>query len=468
MASFQQDFKVDNISNLIDMWNSSDERKKGLDAQSYYLGSNITILAVKKYFWSDKAHKQIENPYVANFKIGYSKYHDIVAQKVDTLLNEAPTITGMKDDAFLKNIGYALKRASVKASNFGKAFIFVGQDSSIKVFDTENCIPFYDDQDGEKIMAFIRYWSSSSMSNQSTVYFAEVYEQDGMTVYEKDSGGKYRQISPKVAYKFSISKDAIGTISIPQNPSIIPIVELDNNDEKMNDFPPNVRSKIDQIDILQSGFANNIDDFSEMYWVIKNGGGMTNDELEDFVTSISRTKKLLISGDVGSMDVDTKQGNIPYQARQQLIDTLKKDLTEDTGVIDTATMTGASLTTTAIKAATMKLRQRVSDFEWQVYKTVTNMVNIWQQYHNQKFTFDVNFTELLINNDTELIDNAVKIRDTISKKSYLDILKRANYIEDVDKELAQIDKEASDKFTLEDNSDGGQGTSTDGQGNSTD
>jgi SPP1 family phage portal protein len=467
MASFQQDFDISKIKELISDWETTPMRQLGIDASLYYLGENTTISAMEKKFWSDKADGVVNNPYVANYKIGYSKYHDIVAQKVNTLLDEAPTITNLNDDEFTKKIGFALKQAAIKASNHGRAFIYLGVNDNIKVFDTENCIPFYDDQDGSKIMAFIRYWDSFSLTKTDKIRFAEIYEQDGMTLMKSINENAYKVVNAKQAYRIKVRKDGLETVEEPNNPSKIPIVELDNNDEKMSDFTSNIRSKIDQIDILNSGFANNISDFSEIYWVVKNGAGMTSDEFEDFVASINKTKKVLLSGEPGALDVDMKQGQIPTAARQALIAELKAELIEDSGVIDTQAMTATALTTTAIKAATMKLRQRVSDFEWPVYNACEELINLYKEYHNLDFDFDIDFTELLINNDTEIIDNAMKIKDSISQRSYLELIKRANYIQNVDDEIEQLDEDSRNKFTLEeDTSDGGQGTSTDGQDDS--
>ena len=452
MASFQMDFDINNLKKIIDTWLGSITRRKIVDANKYYEGENVTVSKLKRMMWSDKHKRMIENTFVANNKISYNKYHDIVSQKVNTLLNEIPVINNFKDDLFVKNLGYALKQASIKASNGGSAFIYCGYDNNLVVFDTENCIPFYDDENKDIIKAFIRFWDINSFLDKSkSTRYVEVYEEDGLTIYKSQNLSEYEIAISKQAYKFKIKTDIFETQQENIKLSRIPIVELKNNDNRTNDFTTTIRSKIDMIDILNSGFANNIEDFTEIFWIIKNGAGLTSEELEDFVASINMTKKAILEGDsTNSLDIETKQIEIPVEARTRYTEELKTELIDESGIIDTAQLTGSSLTTTAIKASTMKLRQRVSDFEWFVYVACKSILNLYNEYNNiSNIDYDIEFTKLLIDNDTEIITNAIMVKDTISQRSYLSLLKRANIINNVDDEIKEMEKEQKDKYTIE-------------------
>lgn len=452
MASFQMDFDINNLKKIIDTWLGSSARRKIVDANKYYDGENVTVSKLKRMMWSDKYKRMIENTFVANNKISYNKYHDIVSQKVNTLLNEIPVINDFKDDLFVKNLGYALKQASIKASNGGSAFIYCGYDNNLVVFDTENCIPFYDDENKDIIKAFIRFWDINSFLDLSkSTRYVEVYEEDGLTIYKSQDLSNYVIATSKQSYKFKIKTDIFETQQENIKLSRIPIVELKNNENRTNDFTTTIRSKIDMIDILNSGFANNIEDFTEIFWIIKNGAGLTSDELEDFVASINMTKKAILEGDsTNSLDIETKQIDIPVEARTKYTEELKTELIDESGIIDTAQLTGSSLTTTAIKASTMKLRQRVSDFEWFVYIACKSILNLYNEYNNiSNIDYDIEFTKLLIDNDTEIITNAIMVKDTISQRSYLSLLKRANIIDNVDDEIKEMEKEQKDKYTIE-------------------
>lgn len=451
MASYQQDFSLDNLKNIIDKWDGSEARQKMTDARKYYLGENPTILKFRRMYWSDEKKQMTENKFVANYKIGYNKFHDIVSQKVSTLLDEAPVLeSGFKDEGFVKQLGYKLKTAGTEASLSGTAFMFFGYDDSISVFKTCNCIPFYDDTDQTKIKAFIRYYDVIGMMDGIKTRYAEVYQDGGMSVYKSYDCGNFELKEPMKAYKSAVRSDMFGTEAEPISGYGIPIVEFKNNDSRASDLTSTIRAKIDVIDIVNSGFANNIEDFGDIFWVIKNGAGMSTDEFEDFVASINRTKKVVLSGDsTKSLDVDTKQISIPTEARNAITTELIKELTDESGIIDTAALTGSSLTTTAIKAASMKLRQRVSDFEWYAFSATESLLTLYDINNGlEPIEHTVDFTKLLIDNDKEIIENAVLVKGTISNRSYLTLLKRANLIQNVDEEIAMMSAEGVEKYTI--------------------
>jgi len=62
--------------------------------------------------------------------------------------------------------------------------------------------------------------------------------------------------------------------------------------------------------------------------------------------------------------------------------------------------------------------------------------------------FDIDFSKMLIDNDTELIDNANKIRPDISRETYLELIKKAGYISDVKEELKRIENENASIFSV--------------------
>ena len=448
------------LKKKIDNFILSSERNDMITGDRYYKGDNVTISLIRKTYWSDKYKKEMDNPYVSNYKSGYGFFHDMVSQKVNTLLNEMPTInTEHKfEKKFLRNLGYALKEAGKKASCQKQAYIYLGYDNKLKVFDTEQCIPIYDETN-TYLIEFIRWWDTLDEETNDNVRWVEHYTQEGLSLY------KNYELLKTTPYKEKIKYDIDEEIHEPILYDKIPIFILRNNTDNTSDLTFNIRSKIDAIDIIQSGFINNIEDFSDVYWVIKNGSGMNSDEFEDFVLNINKTKKLLISGDQeDSLSATAEQINIPTEARSKVVEMLKAELIQDSGVIDTTSLTGSSLTTTAIKAATMKLRQRVSDFEWMVYVVTCEIIDMYQQYNNTQFDYDIEFTELLIDNDTEILDNAVKIKSDISQRSYYNLLKRANYIDDVDAEIKAYEEERMSMYKLEDDEDeNGQGTSTNGQ-----
>jgi hypothetical protein len=70
------------------------------------------------------------------------------------------------------------------------------------------------------------------------------------------------------------------------------------------------------------------------------------------------------------------------------------------------------------------------------------------QYRGLTGNFDIDFTEMLIGNDTEMIDNANKIRPDVSRETYLEIIRKAGYISDVKAELKRVETENANAYQI--------------------
>ena len=460
------------LPSICENWKLSNTHISQRDDWRYFNGDNVTIAELKRYYWSDPkpildTNGQptldsngclkrygggfVENRYVANNRIGYGIYKDIVSQKTNSLLDETPTVSGIElDKKFIKQFGYAMKTGGQRAAGQGVSYIYQDYLGNLTVFQSENCIPYFDEMTGD-LISLIRFWDiptnyeTSYQNNRYQSYYTiiETYTKEGLTVYS--TRGKFHVEKPLTPYKFKRTADLFDN-TITGESMNLPITIFRNNSDYKSDMTPSVRAKIDIIDTVNSGFANNIEDFSDLFWVIKNASGMDSTAFEDYVANINRSKKIIVGdGD----DVDTKQIEIPTEARTKFVDLMKKELVFETGIIDTqAIAAGGDIRNIGIKLMTLKLRQRISDFEWEAYRAATDIINKRLQYIGKAGEFDIDFSEMLIGNDTELIDNANKIRPDVSRETYLELIKKAGYISDVKEELRRIADDESKMFSV--------------------
>ena len=464
MYSYQEDFlTVRNIPkdfyDLAKSYFNTYNVQDMLEAKSYYDGKNVTVSLLKRYYFNDDIIKDgngnpvlnergeplrhsgfVENPYVANNKIGYGFFSEMVNQKVDTLLAEIPTTYGYTfDKTYLKNFSYALHEASIEASCCGKAFVFQAVNGEFTVFETDKCVPFYDDETGN-LKALIRQWTVEPKTGKVKT-FIEVYDQEKITKYVEQNG-VYTVVS-SAYYRFNKIQSKLSSTIIPNNAGF-PVFELKNNKNSTSDLTFNIRSKIDSIDIVTSGFANNIEDFADVFWTIKTSQNLSGEYYESFVANISKSKKVF------GEDVEPHQISIPTEARSKFVEERKKELYEDGGVIDTSKLTGGSLTNVAIKASTMGLQRRTSSFEWQVYQTAMEMLKYYIGLNTSvPAELDITFNWLIIDNVTETIQNAVLIKDSVSQKTFLTMLQKSNIINDIDEEIEEINKDMSSRYAIE-------------------
>lgn len=460
------------LSSICENWKLSNTHISQRDDWRYFNGDNVTISELKRYYWSDpkvilNGNGQptldsngcpkkfgggfVENRYVANNRIGYGVYKDIVSQKTNSLLDETPTISGIElDKKFIKQFGYSMKIGGQRAAGQGVSYIYQDYLGNLTVFQSENCIPYFDEMTGD-LIALVRFWdipTNGEMSYQNNSYksyytIIETYTKEGLTVYS--TRGKFHIEKPLTPYKFKRTADIFGN-TITGEAVNLPITIFRNNPDYKSDMTSSVRAKIDIIDTVNSGFANNIEDFSELFWVIKNASGMDSTAFEDYVANINRSKKIIV-GD--SDEVNTKQIDIPTEARTKFVELMKKELIFETGIIDTqAIAAGGDIRNIGIKLMTLKLRQRISDFEWEAYRAATDIINKRLQYIGKAGEFDIDFSEMLIGNDTEMIDNANKIRPDVSRETYLELIKKAGYISDVKEELKRIADDEANAFSV--------------------
>lgn len=460
------------LPSICENWKLSNTHISQRDDWRYFNGDNVTIAELKRYYWSDPkvildSNGQptldsngcpkkfgggfVENRYVANNRIGYGVYKDIVSQKTNSLLDETPTVSGIElDKKFIKQFGYAMKTGGQRAAGQGVSYIYQDYLGNLTVFQSENCIPYFDEMTGD-LVRLVRFWdipTSAEMSYQNNRYqsyytIIETYTKEGLTVYS--TRGKFHMEKPLTPYKFNRTADIFGSTITGESVNL-PITIFRNNSDYKSDMTPSVRAKIDIIDTVNSGFANNIEDFSDLFWVIKNASGMDSTAFEDYVANINRSRKIIVGdGD----DVNTKQIEIPTEARTKFVELMKKELIFETGIIDTqAIAAGGDIRNIGIKLMTLKLRQRISDFEWEAYRAATDIINKRLQYMGKAGEFDIDFSEMLIGNDTELIDNANKIRPDVSRETYLGLIKKAGYISDVKEELKRIADDESKMFSV--------------------
>lgn len=428
-------------------------RAKMMDNYQYFKGNNTFIENLRKYFYSDKYKRIIENTYVSNYKSPYGAFHDIVSQKVSTILNEAPIIsskagkkTPIMEEQIVDELGYALKKAGTYASIEGESYIYQDYKGKHTVIRRSQAIAYYDDETNE-LKALIRFWDIQSMDGTEHKTMIERYSPTGLTRYEAIDNS-IKEVMAETPYQFRIRTSALTEEIETVDIGILPIVRVQNDEDSLSDMTSSVKHKIDAIDLINSGFLNNIEDFSEAFWVIKNGSGMNSDEFEDFVAYINQTRKMIVNGDDNnSVSAEPKQLEIPTNARTTFVEERKKELVLETGIIDTASLTGSSLTTTAIKAAALRLKQRATDFEWFIHEAAKRLVHIYQAYNGQvdnEFTID--FTFMLIENETELITNANSIKPNVSQYTYLNILKRAGYIDSVEEEIKRLEDESNERL----------------------
>lgn len=343
---------------------SSDDYKIASAAEAYYAKRNLTIDKFQKFLYtaSGKAYPDL---FSANYKLKTLFFRRFVIQQVQYVLSngvdfEQDSTKSRLGDTFDSRIAQLAKKAMVDKVSFG----FWNNDH-LEVFsyaDTPNepgFAPLYDEEDGF-LKAGVRYWVVSGTETKRYT----LYEIDGYTEYIDTKKDGLRVWKEKRPYLQTIRRSDVGgeTVEGGDNYPAFPIIPMYANDLRQSELV-GIRESIDCYDFVKSGLANEIDDTSGIYWVLKNSGGMDDLDIARFLDRMRTLRAATVDSDDGG-GAEAHTLDVPYQAREAMLTRLRSDLYEDFQLVDMDKIMSGNLTATAIRMGYQSQDDKCGDFEY--------------------------------------------------------------------------------------------------------
>ncbi|MBR1445487.1 MAG: phage portal protein [Alloprevotella sp.] len=269
-----------------------------------------------------------------------------------------------------ENFDHRIKEAAYYACIHGESYVFWNLDR-VHVFKVTEFVPLWDEHDGT-LRGGIRHWRLASNKPMTAV----LYEEDGYTTYRTPDGGgsELVEVEEKRAYKTQYSYvPADGTAEVigEENYGRLPIVPMWASRLKQSTLI-GMRSSIDSYDLIRSGFANDLTDCSQIYWIVANAGGMSDQDLARFRDRLKITHIANVDTDSGAGAVPYTQ-EIPYQARDAYLTLIRNGLYEDFGGLDVHTV-AAGATNDHIDAAYQPMDENADDFEFWVGSCIKQLL----------------------------------------------------------------------------------------------
>ena len=359
------------VFDVIEEHKASAAYKTAVIAEKYYAKKNVTIMAFQKMLYNMHG-QQVPDMWSANYKLRTHFFRRFITQQVQYVLSNGVTFQ-KKDtkDKLGKKFDIQMQIAAKKAMVDHVAFLFWNLDH-VEVFsfaDTPTSpgfAPLYDADTGA-LRAGVRYWHPDDKTTRATLY-----EEDGYTEYLK----KEKDISivaEKRSYKkTTISSKADGVSGeLNENYSAFPIVPLYANDLHESELEGH-RESIDCYDYIKSGMANDIDDTSGFYWVLKNSGGMDDVDIAKFRERMHTVKAALLDDDNASAEAHTL--DVPTEAREKMLELLKADLYSDFQIVNVEALSASAKTATEIRAAYQPMDDKCGDFEYLLIDAIQNIL----------------------------------------------------------------------------------------------
>lgn len=227
------------------------------------------------------------------------------------------------------------------------------------------------DEDTDEIRAGVRFWQV----DKDKPCFAVLYEEDGYTKYKGKSGfTDLIEIEPKKPYIVHTSTtEALGKQVVGgENYGKLPIVEMYGSRLEQSTLV-GMKRKLDALDLIQSGFADNVANVQQIYWIIDNAGGMKDKDLRKFRDDLMNNKVATANTIADGVKITPYQNAIPTAAHESCIKDLKASIYEDFGALDVHTIS-ASATNDHIDAAYQPMDENADDFEYQVIGLVRRLL----------------------------------------------------------------------------------------------
>lgn len=359
------------IATAIYQHRTSADYKIALDADKYDAQRNSTITEFVKTLYNSYGAK-IADPTSSNNRLCSSFFRRLNTQRVTySLGNGVQFADDSTKDKLGINFDTQLQNAAYNACIHKAAFMFWNLDH-VHVFKYTEFAPLWDEEDGT-LRAGIRFWQIDA--NKPTK--AVLYEEDGFTVFEGESNfGSFRVSEQKRAYRLTVATTAADPepeIIGEENYGRLPIVPLYATRLRQSTLV-GMKGLIDAYDLIRSGYANDLTDCSEIYWIVGNAGGMQQEDLARFRDRL-KFNHIAAVENVDDTTVTPYTQEIPYQSRKAFLDDIRAGIYEDFGGLDVHTISAGS-TNDHIDAAYQPLDENADDFELQIIEAVQNLLRL--------------------------------------------------------------------------------------------
>ena len=303
------------------------------------------------------------NTYLLGNGVSFSKHIEVTKENgIEISVDTTKEFLGPKFDTDLKKAGYY-------ALIHGVTFGFWNVDR-LYVFPLTEFVPLWDEDTGA-LRAGIRFWKLAPEKPMIAV----LYEEDGYTKYRSNSdvGYDFVETQEKRAYKTIVQHTEVDgdTVVGEDNYGSLPIVPLWGSQLKQSTLV-GMRQSIDSFDLIRSGFANDLTDCAQIYWILDNYGGMSDADLARFRDRLKINHIAVSSSDEGSKVTPYTQ-DIPYEARQRYLDEIRSGIYEDFGGLDVHTVSADS-TNDHLEAAYQPLDEEADDFEYQLVEFIQQIL----------------------------------------------------------------------------------------------
>ena len=240
----------------------------------------------------------------------------------------------------------------------------------------------------------------------------------------------------------------------------VPMISLHNNSDIRSDLAP-IKNYIDALDIVASGFINDLKDIQLAIWVLK---GYEGTELDEFMLNLQKFKAIKLDAE-GNASAEPKTLDIPKEARNSMLEWLERKIYEVGQGVDEQKLTGGSITNVVIKAMyeglniksnsmITKLRKTLNEFMYFVVEYINDRDGTSYDYNDIVFKFNLSMlfnAKELIETKQIAVNTAIALKNSlVTHKTALKLLRSMceDFEFDIEQEVEAYNKEQEEKLSL--------------------
>lgn len=345
-------------------------------ADLYDRQMNATICNYVQMIFNLSGSK-LEDFTASNNRIASNFFNRLNTQRVMYSLGNGVSFVGVGEsgeDTTKARLGnyfdHDLQDAAYKALIHGVSYCFWNIDR-MHVFPATEFAPLWDEETGA-LRAGVRFWRLDPEHAEQVV----LYEVDGYTRFRTVDGNDEslelaKEKTPYIEHVLYTPVDGSEEVVGGENYSSLPIVPMFGSRLKQSTLV-GLREAIDSYDLIRSGFANDLTDCAQIYWIVSNCGGMDDGDLARFRDRLKLNHIAVVDTDDGGSATPYTQ-DIPYQARKQYLDDMRSEIYESFGALDVHAV-AAGATNDHIDAAYQPMDENAYDFEYQISEAIKQIL----------------------------------------------------------------------------------------------
>lgn len=333
----------------------------------------------------------------ANNKLTAGLYSLFIMQEVSYLLGNGVSFDNEAiKDRLGNDFDYDLQDLATWAANDSESYALLKEDGIEKLnvaCDDEEAhfIPIFGANDRVQPRAGIKHWRVDESKPLNVV----LYRAEGYSEW-REVDNKLTMIKPNQKYWRTVNENAFGEIinEEAKEYTTLPIIPLRYPNHKSAIH--NKKDTLSAYNLVLSGLVNNTTEINLLYWVIRNADGMDEQDYENFIVNLYKSRVLSLPDGV---EADPHEVKADYEGHKLTLDTLRSQLFSDFKAVDTQMIQGGNKTTVEIRAAYENLNLKCDEIEKEVGRFVKKVLVFYGFDPSEGFHFhrpaNANLTEYM-------------------------------------------------------------------------